>query len=155
MGKRLRVGDIIEVKTGKGFAYAQYTHRDKLYGYLVRVLPGFFEHLPIDVQSIANRPSIFVTFLPLQAAVDRKIFSVVENVAIPEKEKAFPLFRAAGLADPSTGKVDQWWLWNGERSWRIDSLTESQRRLPIKGIWNDTLLVERIESDWRPQDDPR
>ena len=29
-------------------------------------------------------------------------------------------------------------------------LTPEQRKLPIRGVWNDTLLVERIEADGYP-----
>ena len=38
-----RFGDVIEIATDKGLAYAQYTHEEpRFYGSLIRVLPGVF-----------------------------------------------------------------------------------------------------------------
>jgi hypothetical protein len=40
---RLKLGDIVEIKTAKGFAYAQYVNfhdRPPRYGTLMRILPG-------------------------------------------------------------------------------------------------------------------
>ena len=94
----------------------------------------------------------FSTFFPLGAAVNRCIVSVVGNATIPEKQKPFPLFRN-GVVDPKTKKVETWWLWDGEKEWCIGKLTKEQRRLPLNEVWNDTLLVERIESGWTPETD--
>ena len=59
-----------------------------------------------------------------------------------------------GVIDPSTRKVKVWWLWDGEKEWRVGEITAEQRGLPIRGVWNDTLLIERIESGWTPETDP-
>jgi hypothetical protein len=58
------------------------------------------------------------------------------------------------VIDPSTGKVKVWWLWDGEREWQVGELTEEQRGLSFREVWNDTLLIERIESGWTPETDP-
>jgi hypothetical protein len=156
MAKKARVGDIVEIRTKKGFAYAQYTHKNQQYGYLLQVLPGFHHSPPIDFAPLANDDTTLLAFVPLQAALNRNIFEIVSNVKIPDRKVPFPLFRAAGgAADKVTGKLNTWWLWNGERSWIIGGLAPEQRKLPIEGVWNDTLLIERIESGWRPEDDPR
>ena len=34
---RLKIGDIVEIETSKGNVYAQYTHKHKQYGALLRV----------------------------------------------------------------------------------------------------------------------
>lgn len=34
------IGDIVEIRTLRGFAYAQYTHEPAEFGSLIRVLPG-------------------------------------------------------------------------------------------------------------------
>jgi hypothetical protein len=153
---RLKIGDIVEIKTGKGLAYAQYTHKhDKppRYGALLRVFGKFYDVRPSDLtELVRNRPA-FMCFFPLGAAVNRSIVSIVGNVAVPLEAQAFPIFRA-GVIDPSTRKVNVWWLWDGEREWRVGEITAEQRRLSIRGVWNDTLLVERIESGWTPEMDP-
>jgi len=46
MPRRVKIGDIIEIPTSKGLAYAQYTHNHKQrphFGALIRVLDGLFE----------------------------------------------------------------------------------------------------------------
>lgn len=153
MGHRIRMGDIIEIPTKKGFAYAQFTHKHSRYGALIRILPGFFETRPSHFTELAQQREIFTSFFPLQAAVNRGIFEVVAHCAIPEKARQFPLFRDGGV-DPTTGKVETWWLWDGEREWKVGEISQEQRGLPIREIINDTLLIERIESGWTPRTDP-
>ena len=46
-----------------------------------------------------------------------------------------------------------WWLWDGEKEWQIGSITNEQRKLPIRQIWNDTMLIARLEQEWRPETD--
>ncbi len=85
--------------------------------------------------------------------MDKKIFVIIGNFPIPEFAKKFPLFRT-GVIDPATGKVKVWWLWDGEKEWRVNDITLEQRKLPLRGIWNNTLLIERIEQGWLPSNDP-
>lgn len=91
---------------------------------------------------------------PVAAALKQGIVRKVVHCSIPEHACEPPLFRA-GVVDPSTGKVETWWLWDGEKEWRVGAITEDQRRLPIRGSWNDTLRVKRIEEGWLPEKDPR
>ncbi len=63
-----------------------------------------------------------------------------------------PTFRT-GVINPKTGKVDVWWLWDGNREWKIGAISEEQRKFPIRGSWNDTLFIERIEEGWLPEKD--
>jgi hypothetical protein len=143
---RLKIGDIVEVPTGKGLAYVQFTHKHAKYGSLVRALEGFHSTRP-NVLDLVNRRTQFVTFLPLGVAVSRHIFEIVGNLPVPEPDQAFPIFRG-GLIDPATKTVPVWWLWDGEREWRVGQLNREQWKYPIRGIWNDTLLIERLESGW-------
>jgi regulator of RNase E activity RraB len=57
--------------------------------------------------------------------------------------------RMAGSRDKS-GRVLDWWLYDGNREWRIGQLSPGQEQLSIAAIWNDTLLVDRILSGWAP-----
>ena len=153
MASRATIGDVIEIPTPKGLAYAQFTHNDPQWGQLLRVLPGFFEKRPSDLSELVKKDEVFVSFFPLQAALRKKIFGVVENHPVPEDAEDFPLFRATGWRDKS-GKVLDWWLWNGKRSWQIEGqLTPEQKKLPIQEVINDTLLIERIEQGWTPETD--
>lgn len=150
MGKRVKIGDVIEIVTERGLAYAQYSLRKEGYGALLRVLPGFHPTRPKEFSEIVNQKERFVTFFPLQAAISKIIFEVVANEELPEHATIFPLFRAAGFIDRA-GKVHDWWLWDGERSWQVQTLTDDLRKLPIRSVWNDTLLIKRIADDWTPE----
>jgi len=103
---------------------------------------------------LVRRSARFSTFFPLQAAATKGVAIIVANEPVPIEAQSFPVFRA-GVQDPVTGRVDVWRLLDGEREWRVGRLSEDQRRLPIRGIWNDTLLIERIVSDWTPETDTR
>ena len=153
MSRRVKTGDVVEIPTSRGFAYAQCVHVDKQWGHLLRVLPGFYDERPADFAALVAAEERFVTFFPLQAAVSRKIFQIVANEPVPPKAQQLPLFRAAGFIDRQ-GIVHDWWLWDGTKSWRIDRLTEEYKKLPILEVINDTLLIERIETGWTPDTDP-
>ena len=150
---KIKPGDVIEITTKKGLAYAQYVLRNSEMGALIRVLPGFHETRPITFSEVVARPERFVTFLPLQAAIQRDIFKIIANEPVPEQSRKLPLFRARGHIDRE-GFVHDWRLWDGEKSIRIGKLGPEQRKLPIKEIWNDTLLIERIEEGWTPEQEP-
>lgn len=149
---KLKIGDVVEIKTAKGLAYAQYAHKHKQYGALLRVFGDFHDNRPNGFAELVKNKPTFMCFFPLNAAVDQGIVSIVDNVALPTEAQAFPVFRS-GVTDPSTRKVGVWWLWDGEKEWRVGDLTAEQRKLSIRGVWNDTLLIERIESGWTPETD--
>jgi len=150
---RLKIGDVVKVKTSRGFSYLHFTHKHRQYGALLRVFAGFYETRPSVLTELVMRPSAFQCFFPLGAAVDQGIVSIAGNVEPSAAEKNFPTFRA-GVVNPATRKVDVWWLWDGQEERKVGDLTSEQRRLSIRGVWNDTLLRERLESEWRPEIDP-
>jgi hypothetical protein len=76
--KRPEIGDIIEIKTPKGLAYAQYTHRDALYGNLLRVLPGLYERQPnTRILRVIGLLAVMAT-LPLTTSCKSESISVGE-----------------------------------------------------------------------------
>ncbi len=153
MMEKLKIGDIIEIKTAKGFAYAQYTHKHKTYGALIRVFDEIYNKRPQFDKNFISQEIRFSTFFPLQVAIKKGIFEIVKNETIRQELITFPVFRA-GAIDPATKKVSNWWLWDGEEEWEVGKLSQDQLNLPIRGVWNDTLLIKRLESDWRPETDP-
>ncbi|HEV2147519.1 MAG TPA: hypothetical protein VGR37_08980 [Longimicrobiaceae bacterium] len=151
MAGTVRIGDIVEITTRKGLAYAQYTHKHPQFGALLRVLRGLHSERPANFHALAEEHPQFSTFFPLQAAWNRGIVQIVSNVPVAEHAAAFPIFRD-GVQDPYTGRV-RWWLWDGETEWSVDELTAEQEKAPIREIINDTLLIERIESNWSSERD--
>jgi hypothetical protein len=152
--KRPRLGDIIEIVTSKGLGYAQYSHKNLEFGSLLRVFVPIFRERPTDFSAlIASEPG-FLTFFPLGAAVNRGLVTVAAHAVLPLEAQTFPLFRC-GFENPMTGKIDCWWLWDGEKEWRVGTLLTDQYRLPLREIINDTLLIERIETGWTAATDPQ
>ena len=146
MSKRPKLGDIVEIplpenKTG----YAQYTHKHKQYGALLRVyqVPEKVE----KVDDLSSAPHQFTTFFPLGSAVNREIVRIIGNLPIREEFKTFPIFRS-GVPNKS-GIVEIWWLWDGENEERVGKLSAEQMKYPIRGVINDTLLIERICAGWQ------
>jgi hypothetical protein len=151
---RIKFGDIFEILTPKGLAYGQYLLRNKEYGALVRMFSGFHERRPSELAETMGDVQ-FICFFPLQAAVNRDIVTIIGNAPIPKEASTMPIFRS-GVVNPATGKVELWWFWDGEKEWRVGAtLTPEQRKMPMDGIWNDTLIIERLVEGWRPENDPR
>jgi len=150
---KIRAGDVFEVKTKRGLAYAQYVMRNLEMGALIRVLPGLHKTRPVSLTEVVAQQEQFVTFFPLQAAIDQEVFEIVAHETVPDESRKMPLFRARGHIDRE-GFVHDWRLWDGEKSTRVGKLTPEQRKFPIKEIWNDTLLIERIEQGWTPEQEP-
>lgn len=144
---RPQIGDVIEIETPRGLAYAQYTHEHRdppRLGSLLRVLPGLYEARPADFATLAEQEERFWVFFPLGAATRRRLVRIVANEAVPEAKRPFPVFRARNTYGP-------WWMWDGKREWRArpgDAWTPRA----VRAIWNDTLLVERIAEGWAPAD---
>jgi hypothetical protein len=141
-----KIGDLIEISTKRGLAYAHHTHR---HASLLRVFAGFDAERPKDVLAVANRPVQFSTFFPLNAAVTRKLVQIAGHAPVDPSLTPFPTFRA-GVIDAQTGAVGTWWLWDGENEWRVGALSPHQRQFPVRGVMNDTALVERIVEEWDP-----
>jgi hypothetical protein len=149
-----KLGDVIEVETSKGYAYAQITNKHRDLGILIHVLNKIHpSSVPAEgFPELVNSESRYCTFIFKQDLYESPLVSVKGNADIPEKHKAFPMMRA-GIKDPRTRQVACWWLWDGINEWPIGQLDESQRNLSIREIWNFEILIRRIESEWSPLDD--
>jgi len=144
---KLKIGDVVEIKTTKGLVYAHYTNKDSKWGSLLRVFQRFYDIRPEGLEDVVKGEPMFITFFPLSAAVKQDIVSIAGNVVVPPEAQAFPIFRN-GVPDPVTRKIKVCWLWDGEKEWKVGELTPALRKLPILEVVNDTLLIERIESGW-------
>ena len=150
----LKEGDVFSIKTADGDAYFQFVKIMRPSGALIRVLPGTYSEKPLNLKEIISIETNFWIFFPLSEAHKQGIVKKISHCELPEHARKTPLFRA-GVVDPSTGKVETWWFWDGDKEWMVGAITEEQRRLPIRGTWNDTLLIKRIEQGWLPEKDPR
>lgn len=153
-GIRVKIGDVFEVSTGKGLAYGQITHRHPKWGWLVRILPGLFKERPESFRDLVQSPTKFVIFFPVSVAVSFGEAQIVGREPVPLADQKFPLFRDTN-ALTTTGDAVMWWFWDGEDEWRVGRLLPEQRKMPLLQLINAALLIERIESDWTPEKDPR
>ena len=144
-----KVGDVIEIKTSKGLAYAQVTHIHKSHGALLRVLPSSLQSRPDDLTHVVGEVEKFITFVALTVPIKKGSMAIVGNLPVPVWAQEFPTFRS-GMPNAKTNKVEVWWLWDGEKHWRVGELTKEQRKLPIGGIWGEEFLIDRLESGWLP-----
>ena len=150
----VKSGDIFSIEVASGRGYFQFVCKNELMGSLIRVFPGVRIAPPADFAAFVEQETNFWTFFPVAKSLKQGLIRKEANCSIPVHAQAMPLFRA-GVVDPATKRVETWWLWDGEKTWQIGALGEEQRRLPIRGNWNDTLLKERIEQGWLPERDSR
>ncbi len=152
MAKRVKFGDIIQILTSEGVAYAQYTHKHEEYGYLLAIFEGFYNKEPKDFSEVVNQTPQFWAFFPLQTAINQGLFSVVGNVAVAEENQNFPLFRKCQYT--KEGKRVNWSIWDGKISTRLErELSEEEKRYSMEAIISAPLLVERIQTGYRPEKD--
>ena len=142
MSARAIIGDIFEIQTEAGCAYAQYTHKHQMYGALLRVSRGLYKTLPTDFCALIQPPPILITFFPLGAALNRNIVRKIAHCPIPSHSSAFPTFKAG--TPNKEGTVENWWLWDGEREWRPSRLSKTELTYPTRGVVNDTMLISLI-----------
>jgi len=149
-----KLGDIIEIQTRRGLFYAQYTHKHRIDGELIQVSRRPFLFRPDNLNEVIQTDVGIITFFPLSAALRRRIFPRIRNLPIPPQRHSFPIFRIRGHIDRS-GRVTQWKFWDGENTWPqhwLSELTAEQLELPIATGYNDTLLIERLESGPTPRE---
>jgi hypothetical protein len=144
-----RLGDVIELQTANGFAYAQITHRVRSWGTLIRVLQPLFRERPTDLKDLVKAPSRFVVFFPVNAAVNRRLVEIVGTAGIPDEAREFPQMRSGGIRRPD-GTASDWWLWDGEREWSVGELTAELAHLPLRRLVNHAKLKSLIEEDRMP-----
>ncbi|TBU89202.1 hypothetical protein [Phytopseudomonas dryadis] len=147
MAKKVKLGDVLQILTSQGVAYAQVTHKHPEFGYLIRVLSGFYETQPEDFSGVVSSPVQFSAFFVVQSAVNQGLLSVVANIPVPEGLQAFPTFRSR-----NGGPGGSVWLWNGGEAVRLErDLSLDEQKLSTRGIISAPLLVERIENNYRAE----
>ena len=75
--RRPRIGDVLEIATPQGFAYAQFTHDHPMEGELLRILPGLYATRPADLAALVQQPERYVTFYALRAILSDDEVTVV------------------------------------------------------------------------------
>lgn len=144
--KKIQLGDIFEIETSKGLAYLQYVWQDKLTGEMIKVWGQFYASRLTDFQEMVSDKERFIISFPVAAGMRKGIIKRVGNLPI------------VGFVKPSfmrtkhsiRGEFLGWHIVDTETLQRslVVSLNSSQIQLSPWGIWNDTLLIEKLESGW-------
>jgi hypothetical protein len=108
---------------------------------LIRVFPGIFATEP-DLDALIEEEAIYTTFFPLGVACSRGIANIVAGSDVKPQWAKFPVFRTAVVLPD--GRSGPWWLWDGEREWKIGTLRPEHENFPLRGVCNDTFLIEKI-----------
>jgi len=150
--RRLQVGEIVEITTPQGRAYAHYVLRHKskpAWGDLVRVLPGLYQTRPSNLVELTYEPSTLVRFFPVTRAAKDKVVQVVGFAEPTKGQEKMPTFRQLQLL--CDDRRPRWNLWDGAGDRIVDTLTAMQRKFPrgpsacnLPALIEDILLCNGI-----------
>jgi hypothetical protein len=154
LAKSIKLGDMFEVETSKGLGYFQVIYSNQKMGECVRAFEEIYPGRINDIDALAAKQHMFITFIPVIYMARIKLAVNVGNAAIPEFAQKLPLFRS-GLPDVN-GHVKTWWLSNEEtgEEKKYGPLTPEILPLPRAGIWTPRLLILGIEQGYRLSNDP-
>lgn len=142
MTARVNPGAVIEIPTPHGFAYAVFSHKVPSWGSLIHVARGLHGEQP-EIAQLDLEDVILTTFFPLNTAVHRGIANVVGQISLPRGLRRMPRFRDRGSIDKE-GNVLDWWVEGRFFKTQVRTLSEAQRKMPIRQVVNDTALVNMI-----------
>jgi hypothetical protein len=148
MGKRSRVGDVLEIAVPEGRLYLHYLGVHPQYGDGVAVCPKRFPDPVVVEEKLFD--SSYVVFYPARAAVVRGLAKVVGQLpsrGLPRR------LRRPGVRRGN--KVETWIIEEDSREEMKRLLSEQDLRIPLSSIWNHEFLVQRVLEGWRPEHEGR
>ena len=133
-------GDIVEIATGRGLAYAHVTHMHPSYPPVVRLLGGLHAERPADPGA---GEAALTALVPL-GEVLRKLGLAHEVVArVAPEAGAFPTFRMP-IRDKQ-GEIVYWWYWDG-RGLSFDAGREGAGDLPLREVMGAARFQEALDA---------
>lgn len=140
---RINIGDLFEITTPKGKAYIHYVYKSEQTGELIRVLEGLYEDIPSDVENLETK---FFVHFPLKRANKLKVVKKVGFIEVATFQKPKYMRTIHNVR----GEFRGWHIVNTD-NWKrelVEKLDKELINLSPWGIWNDTLLIERLSEDW-------
>jgi len=143
---KIKIGDIFEINTSKGKAYLHYIHKDSTTGELIRVLSGLYSERPANFNELAALKERYIISFSLSVAYKKGIVKLVGFSSAIFFSK--PKFMRT--EHNIRGEFLGWHIVDTDNWQRqlVKNLTAEQKMLSPWGIWNDTLLIEKLENDW-------
>ncbi len=150
--KRAQVGDVFGIETPKGIGYFQYVYlnpKDDIE--LIRVLPGLYAEEPQNIEGLVSQKEVYFVQFPVRAAYRRKIIRLIGHYEIPSGIEVPP--KQMRTTHFIRGEFICWHIVDFETAQRVSvkELSDEQKILSPWGIWNDTLLIEKLVEGWIPE----
>lgn len=147
---KIKIGDIFELQTSKGIAYLYFVHKDSLTGEMIKVLPGLYNSLPANLSELAGQKELYLISFPLAAALKQQLIRIVSNQPVISFSKPKQMRTEHNVQGIRIG-----WHIIDTDTWQrqlVTALDSEQIKLSPWGIWNDVLLIEKLESGWKLED---
>jgi hypothetical protein len=144
---KIEIGEIFSISTKKGFGFIQYIGNSDLDNELVRVLEPLKQKNEIQIIEVETVERFIIGF-PVKAALSHKIiyrtgkFDLPKGFKIPSKSRSQHNVRGEFLG---------WHIIENSTLKRKlkRELSDEDLKLSPCGIFNDTLLIQYLEDDWR------
>jgi hypothetical protein len=143
----IELGDVFEIKTGKGMAYFQCVKIDKIKGDLINVFNKFYDQRPQPISKVVDVGDHYFVGFALAAAHKRRLVEKVANVPLPNNFELPVYMRDKHVV---RGEFLGWHIIDVKTLKRqfVEELSPEQKQLSPIGIYNDTLLKEMLERGW-------
>lgn len=149
MSKKLNPGDIGEINVHERWYYIQYLGPHPELIDCVLVIPRVFRQQQTPEQLVFG-DECYPAFYPLRLAVRQKLVKIVVNRTC---SRSVPkVLRRPGMIDRD-GQIHSWMIDKADGTVDVrQSLSETEKQIPVAGGWNHEMLLLKIESGWRPCD---
>lgn len=142
--KKIQLGDVFQLNTNKGRVMLQYVYFGSVE--FIKVYRTFYFDLPNELETFMKESEYFILQFPIKAAHKMKIIEKVGNAKFKFMLPEFMKHRSF-----NKDGIKGWTIVN-TKTYRLrftEFLTEEEKYLSPFGVWNDTLLISRLENDWQ------
>lgn len=151
--KKVKLGDVFQLKTTTGYAYFQCAKEaPAIDSEIIRVFNVTFESVDkVDFKQLLAEKEAYLIQFPIKYALKKNIVEYIGNYQLPQD---FVLPRYYRTTHIIKGEFKCWHIVDSETLERrsISNLSDEEMMLSPWGMWNDTLLVERIVNKWELKD---
>ncbi len=150
--RKAQIGDLFGIETPKGIGFFQYVYlnpKDDIE--LIRVLPGLYAEEPQNMENLVSQKEVYFIQFPVRAAYRRKIIHLFGRYEIPSGIEVPP--KQMRTTHFIRREFICWHIVDFETAQRVSvkELSDEQKKLSPWGIWNDTLLIEKMVEGWTPE----
>jgi|GEM_PF-926729 len=146
---RIKFGDVFEIATSKGLAYFQCVKEAPATECeTIRILPGTYGNIEqANLENLVNNKELYFIQLTLKYALKQKCIKLIGNYKVPEHVIVPRYYRSKNMV---RGEFVCWHIVDSETLQRrsVEKLSDDEKKLSAWGVWNDTLLAERIAEGW-------